>query len=83
MKSYDICDNVFICLRKISDRCDNFFLGVDLSCATLFDDLYIEELQSRPGYEKLMYIGVEDLGVLVIFFVPGIVTFGFPGRVSL
>ena len=33
-----------------------------------------------PGGEKLMSLGVEDLGVLGVFGVPGAVDLGVPGK---
>ena len=77
------CENVFICIRSFSDLCDNFFGEVNLSGFTLFDELYREELQSMPVDERLMSIGVEDLGVIGVLGVTSVVALGVPGKVAL
>ena len=36
-----------------------------------------------PGDEGLMYLGVEDLGVIGVFVVPSVVSLGVTGKVYL
>ena len=59
------------------------FLVYNLSGDTLFYDLDREELQYMPGDKRSMFLGVEYLGVLGVFVVPGVAELRVPGKVAL
>ena len=60
-----------------------FWGGVILSGDIIFYDLDREELPSIPGDKRLMSLGVEDIGVPGVFWVPGVVSLGVSSKLAL
>ena len=67
------------------DIFDKHLLGgrVNLSGFILINDLGREELQYMTVDERLMPLGVENLGVIVMFGFPGAVSLGVKGVVYI